>query len=113
MMGRAVSDAPQPDALRFMPALNVTRGEIAEMIDGLDAILTKIGAARCVARVQRTPPGRPWSLRPQNRCTGRRASLKVDVRLGRILQRVGVIDWHVQLSVDHGGEQGVGALQQL
>jgi acetylornithine/N-succinyldiaminopimelate aminotransferase len=42
-------NAPQPDALRFMPALNVTRGEIAEMIGGLDAILMKIGAARCVA----------------------------------------------------------------
>jgi acetylornithine/N-succinyldiaminopimelate aminotransferase len=42
-------NAPQPDALRFMPALNVTRDEIAEMIDGLDGILTKIGAARCVA----------------------------------------------------------------
>ena len=34
---------------RFMPALNVTRAEIAEMIDGLDAILTKTGVARCVA----------------------------------------------------------------
>jgi acetylornithine/N-succinyldiaminopimelate aminotransferase len=42
-------NAPQADALRFMPALNVTRAEIAEMIDGLDAILMKIGAARCVA----------------------------------------------------------------
>jgi acetylornithine/N-succinyldiaminopimelate aminotransferase len=42
-------NAPQPDALRFMPALNVTRAEIAEMSDGLDAILLKIGAARCVA----------------------------------------------------------------
>jgi acetylornithine/N-succinyldiaminopimelate aminotransferase len=42
-------NAPQPDALRFMPALNVTRAEIAEMIEGLDAILMKIGAARCVA----------------------------------------------------------------
>jgi len=40
---------PQPDALRFMPALNVTREEISEMIDGLDAILTKTGAARLVA----------------------------------------------------------------
>ena len=36
-------NSPQPDALRFMPALNVTREEIAEMIDCLDAILTKIG----------------------------------------------------------------------
>jgi len=42
-------NSPQPDALRFMPALNVTRGEISEMIDGLDAILTKAGAARRVA----------------------------------------------------------------
>jgi acetylornithine/N-succinyldiaminopimelate aminotransferase len=42
-------NTPQPDALRFMPALNVTREEIAQMIDGLDAILTKMGAARCVA----------------------------------------------------------------
>ena len=35
--------------LRFMPALNVTRAEIAEMIDCLDGILTKAGAARRVA----------------------------------------------------------------
>ena len=42
-------NAPQPDALRFMPALNVTREEIAAMIDCLDAILTKAGAARMVA----------------------------------------------------------------
>ena len=42
-------NAPQPDALRFMPALNVTRAEIAEMIDGLDTIFTNIGVARRVA----------------------------------------------------------------
>ncbi len=42
-------NSPQPDALRFMPALNVTRDEIAEMIDGLDVILTRMGAARRVA----------------------------------------------------------------
>ena len=42
-------NSPQPDALRFMPALNVTREEIAGMIDGLDSILTKMGAARRVA----------------------------------------------------------------
>jgi acetylornithine/N-succinyldiaminopimelate aminotransferase len=42
-------NAPQPDALRLMPALNVTREEIGAMIDGLDAILTRMGAARCVA----------------------------------------------------------------
>jgi acetylornithine/N-succinyldiaminopimelate aminotransferase len=42
-------NSPQADALRFMPALNVTREEISEMIDGLDTILTKAGAARRVA----------------------------------------------------------------
>jgi len=42
-------NSPQPDALRFMPALNVTRDEIGAMIDGLDQILTKAGAARLVA----------------------------------------------------------------
>ena len=42
-------NSPQPDALRFMPALNVAREEIAEMIECLDAILTKAGAARQVA----------------------------------------------------------------
>ena len=29
-------NAPRPDALRFMPALNVTREEIAEMIECLE-----------------------------------------------------------------------------
>jgi acetylornithine/N-succinyldiaminopimelate aminotransferase len=42
-------NSPQPDALRFMPALNVAREEILLMIDCLDAILTKAGAARQVA----------------------------------------------------------------
>ncbi|MET4800815.1 acetylornithine transaminase [Bradyrhizobium sp. LB11.1] len=42
-------NAPQLDALRFMPALNVTKAEIAEMIDCLDGILTRAGAARRVA----------------------------------------------------------------
>jgi acetylornithine/N-succinyldiaminopimelate aminotransferase len=42
-------NSPQPDGLRFMPALNVTREEIGAMIDGLDSILTKAGAARMVA----------------------------------------------------------------
>jgi len=42
-------NSPQADALRFMPVLNVSREEIAQMIDGLDAILTKAGAARRVA----------------------------------------------------------------
>jgi acetylornithine/N-succinyldiaminopimelate aminotransferase len=42
-------NAPRPDALRLMPALNVTREEIAAMIDTLDAILNGMGAARRVA----------------------------------------------------------------
>ncbi|HEX9590553.1 MAG TPA: acetylornithine transaminase [Bradyrhizobium sp.] len=42
-------NSPQPDALRFMPALNVTREKIAAMIECLDAILTRMGAARRVA----------------------------------------------------------------
>ena len=42
-------NAPQPDTLRFMPALNVTREEIALMVDALDAVLAKLGAARRVA----------------------------------------------------------------
>jgi acetylornithine/N-succinyldiaminopimelate aminotransferase len=42
-------NAPRPDALRFMPALNVTRREIDLVIGCLDALLTKAGAARRVA----------------------------------------------------------------
>jgi len=42
-------NSPQPDSLRFMPALNVTRAEISEMIDQLDVILGRAGAARLVA----------------------------------------------------------------
>ncbi len=42
-------NAPRPDTLRLMPALNVTREEIAALIDALDAILTRMGAARRVA----------------------------------------------------------------
>ena len=42
-------NAPRPDALRFMPALNVTRQEIDLMIDCLDALLSKAGVARRVA----------------------------------------------------------------
>jgi len=54
IVGQALGDgvllnSPQPDALRFMPALNVTREEIAAMTDCLDAILAKMGAARRVA----------------------------------------------------------------
>jgi len=42
-------NAPRPDTLRFMPALNVTREEISQMIDDLDTLLVKTGAARRVA----------------------------------------------------------------
>ncbi|MBR0895146.1 acetylornithine transaminase [Bradyrhizobium tropiciagri] len=42
-------NSPQPDTLRFMPALNVTREEISAVIDCLDTVLTKVGAARRVA----------------------------------------------------------------
>ncbi len=42
-------NSPQPDALRFMPALNVTKAAIVGMIDCLDTILTRMGAARRVA----------------------------------------------------------------
>ena len=42
-------NSPQPDALRFMPALNVSREEISMMIDCLDKLLTQMGAARMVA----------------------------------------------------------------
>jgi acetylornithine/N-succinyldiaminopimelate aminotransferase len=47
--GGILLNAPRPDTLRFMPALNVSKPEIDAMIDGLDAILTKMGAARRVA----------------------------------------------------------------
>jgi acetylornithine/N-succinyldiaminopimelate aminotransferase len=42
-------NAPRPDTLRFMPALNVKRQEIDQMIDCLDVLLTRAGAARRVA----------------------------------------------------------------
>jgi acetylornithine/N-succinyldiaminopimelate aminotransferase len=42
-------NAPRPDTLRFMPALTVTREEIAAMINCLDTILARMGAARRVA----------------------------------------------------------------
>jgi len=35
------------------------------------------------------------------------------MRLRRILQRVGVVDRHVELAVDDGGEQRVGAFEQF
>ena len=42
-------NSPRTDSLRFMPALNVSAAEIGEMIDTLDGVLTRMGAARCVA----------------------------------------------------------------
>ena len=47
--GGVLLNAPRPDTLRFMPALNVTRREIDLMIDCLDALLAKAGVARRVA----------------------------------------------------------------
>jgi acetylornithine/N-succinyldiaminopimelate aminotransferase len=32
-------NAPRPDVLRFMPALNVSHDEVDQMIDILDAVL--------------------------------------------------------------------------
>ena len=37
-------NAPRPNLLRFMPALNVTEGEIALMLERLDQVLTKVRA---------------------------------------------------------------------
>ena len=105
-------NAPRPDTLRFMPALNVTRQEIALMIDCLDAILTRIGAAACRMSALERPMMRR-SLRLQNRRAGRCPAFQIDVGLRRILQRIGVVDRHVQLAVDDGGKQGVGAFQQF
>jgi acetylornithine/N-succinyldiaminopimelate aminotransferase len=42
-------NAPRPDTLRFMPALNVSRQEIDLMIQCLDALLNTAGVARRVA----------------------------------------------------------------
>jgi acetylornithine/N-succinyldiaminopimelate aminotransferase len=42
-------NAPRPDTLRFMPALNVTRQEIDLMIQCLDGLLNTAGVARRVA----------------------------------------------------------------
>jgi len=36
-------NAPRPDSLRFMPALNVTREEIDEMLDLLEMSLERAG----------------------------------------------------------------------
>jgi acetylornithine/N-succinyldiaminopimelate aminotransferase len=39
-------NAPRPDALRFMPSLTLTKGEIDEMIGTLDPLLRDQFAAR-------------------------------------------------------------------
>jgi acetylornithine/N-succinyldiaminopimelate aminotransferase len=49
-------NAPTLDALRFMPALNVTRQEIDIMTDYLDAVLTKMGAARSTPATRGAEP---------------------------------------------------------
>ena len=35
-------NAPRPDSLRFMPALNVTLGEVDSMLEILDAVLGEL-----------------------------------------------------------------------
>ena len=37
-------NAPRPDSLRFMPALNVTHAEIDQMIGVLDEVLAAVDA---------------------------------------------------------------------
>jgi acetylornithine/N-succinyldiaminopimelate aminotransferase len=37
-------NSPRPDLLRFMPALNVTRGEIDQMIEMLAGVVERIDA---------------------------------------------------------------------
>jgi hypothetical protein len=50
-------------------------------------------------------------LRLQNRRAGCRPAFQIGMGLCRILQRIGVVDRHVQFAVDHSGKQGVGSLQ--
>jgi len=44
-------NSPRPDALRFMPALNVTRAEIDAMIEVLDTTLAEVKSAAAEAVV--------------------------------------------------------------
>jgi acetylornithine/N-succinyldiaminopimelate aminotransferase len=39
--GGLLLNAPRPDCLRFMPALNVTRAEVDQMIETLEAVLAR------------------------------------------------------------------------
>src|ERR1700733_16326377 len=59
----------------------------------------------------RVPGNDVGKLRPHDRGAGGGAAFEVDMRLAGVLQRVGVVDRHVQLAVDDGGKQGVGAFQ--
>src|SRR5689334_2867324 len=52
-------------------------------------------------------------LRPQYRRARGCPALELGVRPRRILQRIGMIDRHVQLAVDNGGKHGVGTLKQF
>src|SRR6266852_7744430 len=53
------------------------------------------------------------ALRLQDRCAGGGPAFQVDMGLGGIFQRVGVMDRDVQLAADDGGKQRVGAFQQF
>ena len=55
----------------------------------------------------------PLKLRPHNRRPRGRPALQLRVRLRGILQRIGVVDRHVEFAVDDGSEQRVGAFEQL
>src|SRR6202042_2837297 len=75
---------------------------------------------RCRAQAPRrssapqTGTARGWGYsRLQDRRAGGVAAFEIDMRLGRIFQCIGMIDRHMKLAVDHGGKQGIGALQQL
>src|SRR5947208_9137579 len=53
------------------------------------------------------------NLRPHDRRAGGCPALELDMRLRGVLQRVGMVDRHVQLAIDDGREQRVGALEQF
>src|ERR1700679_2341203 len=52
-------------------------------------------------------------LRLEDRGAGGCPALQGGMGFGRILQRVGMVDWHVQFAVDHGGKQRVRASEQF
>src|SRR6476661_5756078 len=49
----------------------------------------------------------------QDRRAGRCPAFQIDMCSARVLQCVSVVDRHVQLPVDDGGKQSVGALQRF